>query len=240
MLPGFSKNLLAAVKMIESLLGSFQSRIKNVERDLWKEYQVLENSLGQRTKKLERLEALVRSGIASGTLSLDAQTRLSELETAYRTLKIEYATLQRAHDARSRSVGYSDRNQGSREDTHGGSPSPLVPTGPHARESKLPRSKTTQLDSTSSRSTSSMTRASSNLGAAGDVGRANSAGDNATARSASEHAWMLRLRELEFKLKEEREARHMDRQAARQRIQDSERQNSELTAELVRAQRRKE
>ncbi|KAJ3558044.1 hypothetical protein NPX13_g9803 [Xylaria arbuscula] len=239
MLPGFSKNLLAAIKMIESLLGSFQSRIKNVERDLWKEYQTLENNLGQRTKKLERLEALVRSGIQSGTLSLDAQSRLSELETAYRTLKIEYATLQRAHDARSRSAGY-DRNQGSREDIHGGSPSPLVPTGPHARESKLPRSKTTQMESTSSRSTSSMTRASSNLGAA-DLGRVNSAGgDNNAARSASEHAWMLRLRELEYKLKEEREARHMDRQAARQRILDSERQNSELTAELVREKRRKE
>ncbi|KAK5630269.1 hypothetical protein RRF57_005984 [Xylaria bambusicola] len=231
MLPGFSKNLLAAIKMIESLLGSFQSRIKSVERELWKEYQSLENSLEMRTKKLERLEALVRSGITSG--NLDTQTRLSQLETAYRTLKIEHATLQRAHDARSRSAGY-----GERKEYIEGSPSPLVPTGPIGKESKLPRSsKMTQVESTSSRSTSSMTRTSSNMGGASDLGRVNSGSDNGR---VTEHQWMLRLRELEYKLKEEREARQMDRMAARQRIQDSERQNNELAAELVRAQRKKE
>ncbi|KAI0912777.1 hypothetical protein F4823DRAFT_559707 [Ustulina deusta] len=237
MLPGFSKNLLAAIKMIESLLGNFQSRIKSVERELWKEYQILENNLEVRTKKLERLEAIVRSGIASG--NFDAQTRLAQLETAYRTLKIEHATLQRAHDARNRSVGYTERtltnkasSQGSGEELiEGGSPSPLVPTGPHGRESKLPRSKTTHLDTTTSRSTSSMTRSSSNIGVA-DQGRLHS--------SHGENALMLRLRELEYKLKEEREARQMDRAAARQRIQDSERQSNELAAELVRAQRKKE
>ena len=50
--------------------------------------------------------------------------------------------------------------------------------------------------------------------------------------------WMFRLRELENKLKQEREARNMDRAAARQRIQDSERQNSELAGELARAKRK--
>ncbi|KAI0409222.1 hypothetical protein F4802DRAFT_240771 [Xylaria palmicola] len=239
MLPGFSKNLLAAIKMIESLLGSFQSRIKSVERDLWKEYQVLENNLEVRTKKLERLEALVRSGVASG--SLDGQTRLSQLETAYRTLKIEHATLQRAHDARNRSLGLT-KNSGSQasgeELMEGGSPSPLVPTGPHARESKLPRSKTTHLETTTNRSSSSMTRTSSTIGGS-DLGRLNSShGDTGSGRGSDHNQWLLRLRELEYKLKEEREARHMDRAAARQRIQDSERQNNELSAELVRAKRR--
>ncbi|KAJ8119422.1 hypothetical protein ONZ43_g3621 [Nemania bipapillata] len=248
MLPGFSKNLLAAIKMIESLLSGFQSRIKSVERDLWKEYQTLESNLEVRTKKLERLEALVRSGIASG--NLDAQARYSQLETAYRALKIEHATLQRARDARNRSVGYAERtpllkkqssHASGEELMEGGSPSPLVPTGPHGRESKLPRSKTTHLETTTNKSTtSSMTRSSSNTGTA-DLGRLNSShGDNGSMRASESNQWLLRLRELEYKLKEEREARQMDRAAARQRILDSERQNGELAAELVRARRKAE
>ncbi|RWA04657.1 hypothetical protein EKO27_g10446 [Xylaria grammica] len=240
MLPGFSKNLVAAIKMIESLLGNFQSRIKSVERELWKEYQSLENNLEVRTKKLERLEALVRSGIASG--NFDAQTRYSQLETAYRTLKIEHATLQRAHDARNRGVGHNERgSQASGEEPMGGgSPSPSVPTGPHARESRLPRSKTTPNDMATNKSTpSSMTRTSSTIGAA-DLGRMGSAHGDAGHTGGPDRQWMLRLRELEYKLKEEREARQMDRAAARQRIQDSERQNNELAAELVRAQRKKD
>ncbi|KAI1184230.1 hypothetical protein F5B17DRAFT_412817 [Nemania serpens] len=245
MLPGFSKNILAAVKMIESLSSNFQSRIKSIERDLWKEYQTLENNLEVRAKKLERLEALVRSGIASS--SHDIQARYSQLETAYRALKIEHATLQRARDARNRSVGYTERTPltsslaSGEEFIEGGSPSPLVPTGPHARESRLPRSKTTHLEPTASRGTAnSMTRSASTTGAA-DLGRQNSShGDNGAMRDGNHNPFLLRLRELEYKLKEEREARQMDRAAARQRILDSERQNNELAAELVRAKRRAE
>ncbi|KAI1109920.1 hypothetical protein F5Y14DRAFT_430603 [Nemania sp. NC0429] len=248
MLPGFSKNILAAVRMIESLTSSFQSRIKSIEHELWKEYQALESNLEARTKKLERLESLVRSGVSSG--SLDLQARFSQLETAYRALKIEHATLQRARDARNRSVGYTERTPlvskpssltSGEELIDGGSPSPLVPTGPHARESRLPRSKTTHLEPTMSRSTtSSMTRSSSTAGM-GDPGRLNSShGDNGAGRDGNHNPFLLRLRELETKLKDEREARYLDRQAARLRIQDSERQNNELAAELVRAKRRAE
>ncbi|KAI0450995.1 hypothetical protein F5B21DRAFT_397479 [Xylaria acuta] len=248
MLPGFSKNLLAAIKMIESLLGNFQTRIKSVERELWKEYQTLENNLEVRTKKLERLEALVRSGIASG--NFDAQTRLTQLETAYRTLKIEHATLQRAHDARSRGGSYPERTLTKKSSSHvsstdelieGGSPSPLVPTGPHGRESKLPRSKTTHLETTTNKSAvSSLTRSSSNT-LVTDLGRLSSShGETGSGTGIEHNQWMLRLRQLEHKLQEEREARVMDRSQARQRIQDSERQNAELSAELVRVRRKAE
>ncbi|KAI1344344.1 hypothetical protein F5Y15DRAFT_109995 [Xylariaceae sp. FL0016] len=242
MLPGFSKNLLAAVKMIESMVGNFQSRVKSVERDLWKEYQSLENNLEVRTKKLERLETIVRSGISSG--NYDVQGKLSQLESAYRALKIENATLQRAQDARTRGAGYADRSiskgrssNGSREDlVDGGSPSPAVPTGP---QSKIPRSNTTHLEATSSSKsrTTSMTRSVSTMGAA-ELERLGTASNGDPRGGGEDTRWMFRLRELESKLKQEREARNMDRAAARQRIQDSERQNNELAAELVRAKRR--
>ncbi|KAI0379526.1 hypothetical protein F5Y04DRAFT_130431 [Hypomontagnella monticulosa] len=246
MLPGFTKNLMGAVKTIESIVGNFQSRIKSVERELWKEYQALESSLDAKSKKLERLETIVRTGIAAG--NFDAQTKISQLETAYRALKIENATLQRANDARTRGAGWKKpgSNNGSHEDLlDGGSPAPSVPTGPHRRDSKIPRSKTTHLETTTqtlsekSRS-SSMSRSASTMGAAEleRLGTSNGEGKNGSGSGSDDNRWMFRLRELEYKLKQEREARHMDRAAARQRIQDSERQNSELAAELVRAQRR--
>ncbi|KAI1395132.1 hypothetical protein F4819DRAFT_211831 [Hypoxylon fuscum] len=244
MLPGFTKNLLGAIKTIEAMVGGFQSRIKSVERDLWKEYQSLESSFEVKSKKLERLETIVRTGIASG--NFDAQTKLTQLETAYRALKIENATLQRANDARTRGAGWTGSkkasNNGSHEDLiDGGSPAPSVPTGPHRKDSRIPRTKTTQaeVNSTTTKSrTSSMSRSASTMGAA-DIERLGTAnGDSASGKSGDDNRWMFRLRELEYKLKQEREARHMDRSAARQRIQDSERQNSELAAELVRARRR--
>ena len=262
MLPGFSKNLLAAVKTIETMIGGFQARIKAVERDLWKEYHALETTLDSRSKKLERLEALVRSGVAAG--NFDMHAKYTQLEAAYRTLKIENATLQRAHDARTRG-GYFDpatmKRSGSHEDMEAGSPSPLVPTGPHHRDgSRIPRSKTTQthlepIPPSASRpgtkrasSMASVTRRSTNAGTAADLGPerlGTSSGDDARGASSmaqspmdNDTRWMFRLRELENKLKQEREARNMDRAAARQRIQDSERQNSELAGELARAKRK--
>lgn len=245
MLPGFSKNLMAAVKTIESIVSNFQSRVKTVERNLWKEYQSLESNFEAKSKKLDRLETIVRTGIASG--NFDAHAKLAQLETAYRALKIENATLQRANDARTRGAGWSGSkktasSKGSHEDLiDGGSPSPSVPTGPHRRDSKIPRTKTHLEPTTSSGSRSrsgSMTRSASTMGA-NDLERlSTSNGDNASGKNGDDNRWMFRLRELEYKLKQEREARYMDRVAARQRIQDSERQNSELTAELVRTKRR--
>ena len=266
MLPGFSKNLLGAVKTIEAMIGGFQARIKAVERDLWKEYHAVETTLDSRSKKLERLEALVRSGVAAG--NFDMHAKYTQLEAAYRTLKIENATLQRAHDARTRG-GYFDaatmKRSSSHEDMEGGSPSPLVPTGPHHRDgagggssgSRIPRSKTTQthLEPIPPHATSrpgtkrassmaSVTRRSMNMGtsAAPDPGSerlgTSSAGEGGRSSMDSDTRWMFRLRELENKLVQEREARNMDRAAARQRIQDSERQNSELAGELARAQRK--
>ncbi|KAI1462932.1 uncharacterized protein F4812DRAFT_293625 [Daldinia caldariorum] len=244
MLPGFAKNLMSAVKTIEGIVGNFQTRIKSVERELWKEYQSLENSLDAKSKKLERLETIVRTGIASG--HFDAHAKISQLETAYRALKIENATLQRANDARTRGAGWTGSkkasSKSSREDLiDGGSPSPSVPTGPHHRESKLPRSKTTHLETPSSSGKSgpgSMSRSASTMGASELERLSTSNGDHSSGKNSDDNRWMFRLRELEYKLKQEREARHMDRAAARQRIQDSERQNNELAAELVRAKRR--
>ncbi|KAL1838184.1 hypothetical protein VTJ49DRAFT_2965 [Mycothermus thermophilus] len=166
MLPGFSKNLLAAVKTIETMVGNFQGRVKSVERDLWREYQTLENLLDQRTKKLDRLEAVVRNGIATGQINpnsqalLDAQARLARLEDAYRQLKVENHTLRAAAEAR-RAAHAQARDERQELNNNGMASPPLVPTGPKAKDrsvsgsgsggSKIPKSSSKSTLNSSSR-----------------------------------------------------------------------------------------
>lgn len=139
MLPGFSKNLLAAVRTIESIVSKFQDRVKSVERELWREYQHLEDSLDKRIKKLDKIESIVRNGVATGSIGIAGQMsqalleeqkqRLAKLEDAYRQLKVENATLRTANEVR-HSMLDPRAERGGDDD---GSPSPSIPTGPTGR-----------------------------------------------------------------------------------------------------------
>ncbi|KAL2019568.1 hypothetical protein VTK56DRAFT_9535 [Thermocarpiscus australiensis] len=311
MLPGFSKNLLAAVKTIETMVGSFQSKIKSVEKDLWREYQTLEGILDQRTKKLDRLEAIVRNGIATGALGaphslVEAQARLARLEDAYRQLKVENHTLRAAAEVRARAAYAASAAEVI--DPTGGSPSPLVPTGPKAKDSrsKIPKSggSSSRLKSVGSRSsvpipppsrsssyhyhgggggggdataeddddstitspmnqqqqqqqqqprsdsasasaaasqtsssssvgtqqTQTQTQTQSQTGGGGNTGAAGGGGGS----GSMDNKWMLRLRDLEYKLKAEREGRILDRGEALKRINASESENAALRENLER------
>ncbi|CEJ94833.1 hypothetical protein VHEMI10342 [[Torrubiella] hemipterigena] len=196
-LPGFSKNLLAAVKAIELMLGSFEAKIKSVERDLTREYQALESNLDLRTKKLDRLEIMVRSTAAAGSLSQDGRQRMQRLEDAYRQLKVENATLRTANDVRLRA---SQPGRESGRLSSNGSPAPSIHRGP--------------IDKDKGSLTKSQT----------DVALSNSESSNA----GNDNRWLLRLRDMEYKLKMEREGRNQDRQAARQRLGGLETENKEL------------
>lgn len=281
MLPGFSKNLLAAVKTIETMIGSFQSKVKSVERDLWREYQTLESHLEMRTKKLERLESIVRNSLAAGQLSNngEAQSRLARLEEAYRQLRVENHTLRTAAEVRARAAAA--------ESGESGSPSPSVPTGPKGK-SRLPKSRSGGLSSSrssaaravsSSRNSSSRNLGVEEMGLVGGDGEdggahvdeqdrqgtptqtqtiqqtTSSSGTNTTTQQNNTNSgnngnsgggsgnpmdskWMLRLRDLEYKLKAEREGRIMDRGEAMKRINASESENIMLRENLEREKRR--
>lgn len=269
MLPGFSKNLLAAVKTIESIVGKFQDRVKSVERELWKEYQHLEESLDKRSKKLDKLESLIRSGIASGTLGKgnvsqalleEQRQRMIKLEDAYRQLKVENATLRTANEVRARTAHESMLNAEDRGRYDSGSPAPSVPTGPRERGGRsTEREKGSRHSSLTYRtSMTSMNSAKRER----DVSRPNTLSRSRTendsnafgfsnARSTSQQSheydpgpasantvtgpvmspgapsdadikWMHRLRDLEGKLKAEREGRMLDRSEASRRLLDLE------------------
>ena len=219
-LPGFSKNLMAAIKTIETMLGSFENKIKSVERDLTKEYQALENNLDMRTKRLDRVESMVRNSVATGSLtSQEVKSRMTRLEEAYRKLKVENATLRTASDVRAR---VAQSNESARSGSAGGSPSPAVHRGPGERERGSSRSG--YRDSRGQTTTCTSTSGDVGLGLVemgqGDSGHSGS--------SNNDNRWLFRLRDLEQKLKVEREGRNQDRQAARQRLGGLESENKEL------------
>jgi hypothetical protein len=227
MLPGFSKNLLAAVKTIESLVGDFRSRIRAVEKDLTKEYQTLEANLELRTKRLDRLETMARSAVPGVTG--DGRAEITKLREIIKTLKTEISTLRAAADVRAGI--YNDP-----------SPSPSVPTGPRykvvdkSRASTLTRHQSASAVETFDRVSKSQSRAGSSSGDSKTMTNANVRDDD----YRPDLRWQVRLQELEFKLKAEREARLVDRSSARQRLEETNKEKAELVAEIERGRIRGE
>ncbi|KAK4222422.1 hypothetical protein QBC38DRAFT_82022 [Podospora fimiseda] len=307
MLPGFSKNLWAAVKTIETMVATFQTRVKSVEKDLWREYQNLETHLDQRTKRIEKMEGWIRNHIMTGALPAGNQSRsgrddypgakLASMEQMLRQLQVENATLRAAADARSRAAyaATGDPN-GLGDGSSGGSPSPSVPTGPKGKSgstsSRLPKtasrpstgrmsasvpsrtsshyhSRHTRVDEfgmlipdgapqngddhdetptatphrSSSRATSPAAQqqnqqSSQQAGGSNTASAAGSGSHTSHSTSTMDNKWMLRLRDLEYKLKAEREGRILDRGEAMKRINASETENMMLRENLEREKRR--
>ena len=224
MLPGFAKNLLAAVKTIESLVGDFRTRIRAVEKELWKEYQSLETTLEVRTKRLDRLETMARSGIPG--VGGDGKAEIAKLRDANKMLKTEISTMRAANDVRSNA--YNDP----------GSPSPSIPTGPRNKSIESSKSRTSTLTRHQSASAvetfdrMSKSRASTKDSSSGDKGMQIASVKDDEYRP--DLRWQVRLQELEYKLKAEREARLTDRFSAKQRLEEKSRENAELAAQVER------
>ncbi|KAL6696521.1 hypothetical protein J3F84DRAFT_347578 [Trichoderma pleuroticola] len=220
-LPGFTKNLLSAVKTIEGMFAALQTKIKSVEKDLYREYQALENNLDVRIKKLDRLETMVRNSVATGSLgSHEASNRMLRLEEAYRQLKVENATLRTANDVRARAA---HQIPGGGSEASAGSPS--APRGAGDRPSKSRASSAVRAPSASG------IPVSSSRAGLGLMDATNSDGSV----SNNDNRWLLRLRDMEYKLKMEREGRNQDRQAARQRLGGLETENRDLREKVRRA-----
>jgi chromosome segregation ATPase len=241
MFPGFSKNLLAAVKNIEGAVSTFKNRVRQIEKELYKEVQQLEHALEQRTKKLERLEFMCKAqemSSSNGGAGSELRRENLKLQDTCRLLRMELAAMRAATPKKRHSVAPS--NMKSIEDMvdavgQHGSPAPSVPTGP--RNKSLERSLSASHTQTLSRTSTSeslplppiMDRASSSHGSfRGSVGE------------EGEQRWVYRLKELERRLKAEREARLLDRSGARKRLEEEGRRNEELRRELEQRKIREE
>ena len=210
MLPGFSKNLLNAVKTIEGMLGGFRSRIRGIERDMMKDVQTLEHNLDMRIKRLDRLESAVQVSRVAGAAS--AAPEIAKLRGENRLLKAELAIWQK-QEMHGRAV--------SRADSH-------VPD----------RQSSSSAGNRASMSASLMRHHSASAVEALERGVNGSVAPTPQVESRpiepSQQRWIHRLRELERRLKAEREARLLDRSGARKRLEEGRAENEELRLELER------
>lgn len=203
MLPGFAKNLYAAVKTVETMMGDFKTRINNVEKTLWKEYQTLEENLEVRTKRLDRLETMSRSAIPS--VGGDGKAEIHKLRDSNRALKTELSHLRAQYDVRSNVFNHQ-------------SPSPSIPTGPRTKVLEKANRTSTMTRASSSSAVETVDRRS---------GTSSGTTRNAPTPSDDNKIWQLRLHEMTSKLKAEREGRLGDRDGAIQRLKDAEEQTKQ-------------
>lgn len=160
---------------------------------------------------------MARSAVPGGRG--DNKREMDKLKEINRNLKIEVGTLRAANQVQAGAFGIDH------------SPSPSVPTGPRSRNmdktmtSTLTRHHSTSAVETTERGTTSR-------------GRSRGGGEVGPSISEEEYRpdlmWQVRLRELEYKLKAEREARMLDRSNAIQRLDEKSRENEELAAEVAR------
>lgn len=218
-LPGFSKNIILAVKTVENIVGNFRQRIRMMEKDLWKDYQTLEHTLDVRVKRLEQLEKTVmaqrqsigRPSTIRGGMIETSSAEVTKLKNENKMLKAE---LQFQHQS---------------------SPS-------------KPNDSQTQRSPSGSRSANRASVAATLLrhhstGAVEALQQQDAPQYPPALQSAplqpSEQRWIHRLKELERRLKAEREARLLDRSGARKRLEESSAEKEELRMLLEREKERR-
>lgn len=228
MLPSFSRTLLSAVTAVEGTIVSFQSRIRAVEREMKTEYQSLEHTLDARIKKLDRLESTVQSHRISGTFT--AAPEIAKLRGENRLLKSEIATLQKQEMLSRKSSRTISRNGDNPPGSAGRGTDDAAPPPPrmarhhsYAAVEHLTNAAGGPISPTSRTSSMAATRS---VNPDDQV--------NSAPIEPSQQRWIHRLRELERRLKAEREARLLDRSGARKRLEEGAEENRRLKGELER------
>ena len=238
----FSKSLVAAVKNLEGVVTNFQTRIKKIDRDLWSEYQALEKTLDARIKKLDKLEATVQSHRISGTFT--AAPEIAKLRGENRLLKSELSSFQKS-EMHARLVSRSNSSS-----NHAGNDVAAPPPhlARHHSSSAVEHHLTHPSTSTSPKAashhlTSPPVSPPSRRASSRPTTTSSQQEDAVVAPSqpteSSQQRWIHRLRELERRLKAEREARLLDRSGARKRLEEGAEENRRLKGELERERDRR-
>lgn len=271
----FSRSVGLATKTIESMLASYRTQIRDLDKSLSKEFQNLERALEIRSKRIDHLETTIRSTTSRLTIVPDShengarsnsggstrsarEEQYARLKSENKILKAEISLIRNvssgspSHGVPERGSSHRDRDRSRRDSAsllrhYSASmvegvqnPSPIrmhspvavdptvtVPAAhPPPTASHIP----IQPDSPSARRSShqltSNTRPSTSA--------APLAGSGLAQPTNSEQRWVHRLKELERRLKAEREARLIDRSGARKRIEESEAEKETLRRRLER------
>ncbi|MBE7180296.1 MAG: hypothetical protein INR71_03645 [Terriglobus roseus] len=262
-LHGFNKSIILAVRTVEGTVGGFRARIRNIEKDLWRDFQTLEHSLDVRAKRLDQLEKLLSDGSLSpskagkhGRRSVSrASSHSGDGSSDYARLKSENKLLKaelQFHRATGSTPAASVLDSARPEDVY------RSPSDSSGAMPPLSRGYTTSaLDGmqqqhnsyapVSALNTIPDSPGSTHTAVRGDMVGASNGSRPATARrdssstasakaplQPSEAKWIHRLKELERRLKAEREARLLDRSGARSRLKEERETNEQLRGRLER------
>jgi len=219
---GFNKNMVLAVKTVEGIIGGFKIRIRTMEKDLIRDYQTLEHTLEVRVKRLDQLEKVVQaqrqsmsigrpSTVRGGLVEVNS-TEVTKLRTENKNLRTEVQTLR----------AITSTTQSGNEVVMSRSPSNASPTS----------SKRASMAQTLLRTQSASVVEHLQNQPPGHPYPAS------VPLQPSEQKWIHRLKELERRLKAEREARLHDRSGARKRLEQKVEENADLRAALEKERER--
>ena len=249
-LPSFNKNVIEAVRTVESILGGFKQRIKGVEKTLMKDYQTLSNNLDGRIKRMDFLENAVKSAQTQIEEQAREQAHLRSQQNSSRASAKnadELARLKQELKARTAELKFYKQNPSANNQQQ--SPQPQL-------QQQQQRASDDNA-STKSRSTASMLNpkaiantlmrhhSSTTVEQLQNQAREQSGANrqpiviSTPPIQPSETRWIHRLKELERRLKAEREARLLDRRGARQRLEERSAENEELRLMLEREKDRR-
>lgn len=232
---GFNNNMVLAVKTVEGIIGNFRQRIRNTEKDLIRDYQTLEHTLDGRMKRLEQLEKAVLaqrqsigrpSTVRGGMVELNA-AELAKLRNENKTLRSEMQTL-RAITSTAQS---GNDIVVSKNPSRTGSPAPSKRA---SMAHTLLRAHSTSVVEHMQQQQQQQQQTTSGTRSPGGHHPYPEAGP----LQPSEQKWIHRLKELERRLKAEREARLLDRSGARKRLEQKVEENADLRAMLERERER--
>ncbi|KAF1843803.1 uncharacterized protein K460DRAFT_151595 [Cucurbitaria berberidis CBS 394.84] len=211
---GFNKNMILAIKTVEGVVGGFKQRIRAMEKDLVRDYQTLEHTLDVRVKRLDQLEKLVLaqrqsigrpSTVRGGLVDINS-TEVNKLRNENKNLRTEVQTL--------RAITTTTQ-----------SGNDVVSRSPSRAES-ISSPKRASMAQTLLRAQSASVVEHLQHQPPGHPYPAS------VPLQPSEQKWIHRLKELERRLKAEREARLLDRSGARKRLEQKVEENADLRAML--------
>ena len=233
-LSGFSKNIILSVKTVEGIVGNFRVRIRNIERDLWKDFQTLEHNLETKAKRLEVVEKAVAS-----RRSVSRNSSHSETSSEFQKIRSENKLLKAELAFHRQTTGFP--RSGSPADMMQPIPFPMnvQPNGSHSgsRSPRSPRNAPTLNRHHTETSVAAFQQASPpptrHLNTQHPLPQL-----QPQQQQPNETRWVHRLKELERRLKAEREARLTDRSGARKRLEERSAENEELRLQLERERER--
>ncbi|KAF2864242.1 hypothetical protein K470DRAFT_254565 [Piedraia hortae CBS 480.64] len=215
-LGAFKRNLITALSTIEALTGRYETQMRQVEKNLWREYQGLNEKVKHGVRRVGALEEAVAAPQGSNG-QFDGEN--ARLKAEIKSLKSEIRLHRQQHALTQQTLQSQQQHGDLRRSITGGSNS-LSGTSPGRALAALLRHSSV----TSNTEAQSATQRPPSTTAATE--------ERTSSMSSNEQRWIHRFKELETRLKAERERRLQDRRDARHRLEEQRQEYEELKARL--------